>query len=183
MALITWVVLNVTSILLPFELSPGFFHWAYAMPAHEVYQVFVDIWSGGCNPKLSYALPVLFAFELSGLIFSGIGVHRRAHYAVIKDEAEQQALQARVDTAVAFVQQKEEERRKELTTAAMSRESSEINVVNKEEGEEMDENEREELADVIRQEDTEMRRVQTQSSRNVNFGPSFGFAFGSDTNS
>jgi Protein of unknown function (DUF3533) len=183
MALITWIVLNITSILLPFELSPGFYSWAYAMPAHEVYQVLVDIWSGGCNPKLSYALPVLFAFELSGLTFGGIGVYRRAHYAVIKNEAEQQAFQARLDTAVAFFQEKEEKRRKEWAAAAMSRGSSEANAVNEEKGEKMDEKEREGLADVIQREDNEIRRVQTQASRNVNFGPSFGFAFGSDASS
>ena len=74
MALITQVVFNVTSILLPFELSPAFYRWAYAVPAHEVYQVLVDIWSSGCNPQLSYALPILFALELIGLVLSSLGV-------------------------------------------------------------------------------------------------------------
>jgi hypothetical protein len=184
MALITWVVLNVASILLPFQLSPSFYKWAYMMPAHGVYQVLVDIWSGGCNPKLYYALPVLFALELSGLILSGLGVHRRAHYAVIKEEAEQQAFQTRVDTAVAFVRQKEEESRKEQAVTTRSRASSNINVVDENKGEnkneELSEKDREELTDMIERQNSNMQRVQTQSSRNVHFGPSFGFSFGSN---
>ncbi len=68
MALIAWVVANVTSILLPFELSPGFYRVGYAIPAHEVYQALVHIWSRGCNPQLAVALPVLFAWELAGLL-------------------------------------------------------------------------------------------------------------------
>ncbi|RAL04254.1 SNG1 family protein [Aspergillus ibericus CBS 121593] len=86
MALISWVVLNVTSILLPFELSPGFYRWGHALPAHSVFQVMVDIWSGGCNPQLDYALPVLFAYEVVGLVVSTVGVYRRAHYAVLAEE-------------------------------------------------------------------------------------------------
>ncbi|OOF98430.1 hypothetical protein ASPCADRAFT_128578 [Aspergillus carbonarius ITEM 5010] len=87
MALISWVVLNVTSILLPFELSPGFYRWGYALPAHNTFQIMVDIWSGGCNPQLAYALPVLFAYEVVGLVVSTVGVYRRAHYAVLAQEA------------------------------------------------------------------------------------------------
>ncbi|KAF4626907.1 hypothetical protein G7Y89_g11249 [Cudoniella acicularis] len=43
MSLIAWVVLNVTSILGPLELSAGFYRWGYALPAHEVYQTLTDI--------------------------------------------------------------------------------------------------------------------------------------------
>lgn len=178
MALITWVVLNVTSILLPFGLSPSFYHWGYAMPAHEVYQTLIDIWSGGCNPKLSYALPILFIYEISGLVFTGIGVHRRAHYAVIKEEQEKHAFQMRLDTAMAAMKQLEEERRKEgLKTA--TRASSEINATDENHDEEMDARQRSELAESIHRVDSEIRRVETRSDRTVNFGPSFGFAFGS----
>ncbi|OJJ42389.1 hypothetical protein ASPZODRAFT_76941 [Penicilliopsis zonata CBS 506.65] len=88
MALISWIILNVTSILLPFELSPAFYKWGYALPAHSVFQVLVDIWSGGCNPQLDYALPVLFVYELVGLALSVLGVYRRTHYAVLAREAE-----------------------------------------------------------------------------------------------
>ncbi|KAL6229145.1 hypothetical protein BDW75DRAFT_111020 [Aspergillus navahoensis] len=101
MGLITWVVLNITSILVPFELSPGFYKWAYALPAHACYNVLVDIWSGGCNPRLSYALPVLFAYELSSGTLSAVGVYRRAHYAVIAAEHEERSWQERIANAIA----------------------------------------------------------------------------------
>jgi hypothetical protein len=100
MALISWIVLNVTSILLPFELSPGFYKWGYALPAHSVFNVFIDIWSRGCNPELNYALPVLFAYEILGLTLSSIGAYRRSHYAVLKQEGEEKALQDRIAAAI-----------------------------------------------------------------------------------
>ncbi|KAJ5180634.1 hypothetical protein N7492_003844 [Penicillium capsulatum] len=105
MALISWIMLNITSILLPFELSPGFYRWGYALPAHCIFQVFIDIWSGGCNPQLDYALPVMFAYEVLGLILSSIGVYRRAHYACIKQEGDEQAYQERVSNTMKEKQQ------------------------------------------------------------------------------
>ncbi|KAL2809159.1 hypothetical protein BJX63DRAFT_424078 [Aspergillus granulosus] len=101
MALITWVVTNVASILVPFELSPAFYKWAYALPAHAVYNILIHIWSGGCNPQLDYALPVLFAYEITCGILSGIGVYRRAHYAVIAAEREEKSWQEKIANAVA----------------------------------------------------------------------------------
>lgn len=105
MALITWIVLNVTSILFPFELSPAFFRVGYILPAHSVFQILTDIWSGGCNPQLDYALPVLFAWEILSLAFSSLGVYRRAHFAVIKKEADDKAMQERIAAAVAVQQE------------------------------------------------------------------------------
>ncbi|KAL3421633.1 nitrosoguanidine resistance protein [Phlyctema vagabunda] len=61
---LTCVILNVTSTIYPFELMPGFFRWSYALPAHEIYLIFIQIWSGGCNNQLSIALPILFAWEM-----------------------------------------------------------------------------------------------------------------------
>ncbi|KAJ5157670.1 uncharacterized protein N7482_008770 [Penicillium canariense] len=101
MALISWIVLNVTSILLPFEVSPGFYRWGYALPAHSIFNVLVDIWSGGCNPQLYYGLPVLFVYEICGLVLSSIGVYRRCHYAVIKQEKDEKAYHERVMAAIA----------------------------------------------------------------------------------
>ncbi|KAL4865982.1 hypothetical protein BDV12DRAFT_173665 [Aspergillus spectabilis] len=100
MSLITWVVINVTSILLPFELSPAFYKWGYALPAHACYNILIDIWSGGCNPQLGYALPVLFAYELSSGILSGLGVYKRAHYAVVAAEREESTWQEKIDKAI-----------------------------------------------------------------------------------
>ncbi|CEJ61925.1 hypothetical protein PMG11_10441 [Penicillium brasilianum] len=100
MGLTTYLVLNVTSILLPFELSPAFYRWGNALPAHACYNILVDIWSGGCNPHLGYAFPVLFAYELCSGILSGLGVYRRAHYAVVTIEREESTWQERTDKAI-----------------------------------------------------------------------------------
>ncbi|OJJ95945.1 hypothetical protein ASPACDRAFT_1891364 [Aspergillus aculeatus ATCC 16872] len=101
MAFISWIVANVTSILLPFELAPAFYRWGYALPAHAVFQVIVDVWSRGCNPQLGYALPVLFGFEVLGLLGSTVGVYRRANYAVLDKEKGEREWQEKVAAAVA----------------------------------------------------------------------------------
>jgi hypothetical protein len=167
MALVTGVVFNVTSILIPFELSPAFYRWAYAMPAHEVYQVLIDIWSRGCNPQLSYALPILFALELIGLVLSGLGVYRRCHYAIIAEEAQEQAFRERLDAAIAFERKRDKERMGIPETPEAT--------------ERAETTEREELAEVIRDEDDQIARENTRASRICNFGPSFDLAYRSDS--
>ena len=111
MALVSWIVLNVGSTLLPFQLSSDFYRWGYVMPAHEVYQVLVDIWSRGCNPRLHYALPVLFVLELSSFTLSSLGVYRRCHYAVFAEERKEKEFQERLDTAMEL-ERKHEQRKK-----------------------------------------------------------------------
>jgi hypothetical protein len=166
MALITWIVFNVTSILIPFDLSAGFYRWAYVMPAHEVYQVLIDIWSRGCNPQLHYALPILFALELTGLVLSGLGVFRRCHYAVIAEEAQAASFQERLDIAMAFERKREEER-KEMPEVENT----------PEEAERAEAAERKELGDVIRKEDTHIEKQKSKANKICNFGPSFDLPF------
>jgi hypothetical protein len=101
MALISWIIMNVTSILLPFELSPAFYQVGYAFPAHSIFQVLIDIWSRGCNPQLNYALPVMFLYEIIGIVLSSIGVYRRSHYAMIKKENDEKACEERIAAALA----------------------------------------------------------------------------------
>ncbi|PYI25769.1 hypothetical protein BP00DRAFT_461543 [Aspergillus indologenus CBS 114.80] len=109
MAFIAWIVANVASILLPFELAPAFYRWGYALPAHAVFQVLVDVWSSGCNPQLGYALPTLFGWEVLGLVGSTVGVYRRAHYAVLAMEREERGWQEKVAAAVAAAVKMKEE--------------------------------------------------------------------------
>ncbi|KAH8807585.1 hypothetical protein F5884DRAFT_821239 [Xylogone sp. PMI_703] len=183
MALITWVVFNVGAILVPFELSPGFYKWAYVMPAHEVYETLVDIWSHGCNPHLRYTLPVLFSLEISGLLLSALGIHRRAHYATIKEESDKAAFQGRIDAALRFERQRLEERLREERARAGSVTSTEISPSGIEEGEDEEaktraaEKDKEDLAEVIRQETRHTLRAQTRS-QSIQFGPSFAFTVG-----
>lgn len=102
MALILWIITNVTSILLPFGLNAGFYRIGYMFPAHEVYQTLTDIWSGGCNPQLRYSLPILFAWEVVSFGLSSLGVFRRCHFAVLGEERQEREFKERVDTAVSF---------------------------------------------------------------------------------
>lgn len=102
MALILWIVTNLTSILLPFDLSAGFYKIGYIFPAHEVYQTLIDIWSFGCNPKLHYSLPILFAWEVLSFALSSLGVFRRCHFAVLAEERQEKEFKERVDTAISF---------------------------------------------------------------------------------
>lgn len=61
---ITWVVINVSSNLFPYELNPGFYHWGVALPGREAYNLLIQIWSGGGYHRLYLSLPILFAWEI-----------------------------------------------------------------------------------------------------------------------
>lgn len=179
MSLITWVVFNVTSILIPFELSPAFYKWAYVMPAHEVYQVLIDIWSRGCNPQLRYALPILFALEISGLFLSALGVYRRCHYAHIAELSQERAFQERVDVAMKFERERDQERAAQREEEKRTRKDDidPETEVDEEAMQKVRTEEREKMAGVIRGEDQQLRRESTRLGRAVDFGPAFGMAF------
>jgi hypothetical protein len=177
MSLITWIVFNVTSILIPFELSPAFYKWAYAMPAHEAFQTLIDIWSRGCNPQLHYALPILFALEISGLLLSGLGVYRRCHYAIIDKENQEHAFQERLDAAMEFERKRDEERAAEREEREKMKDSADRSDVDAVQRVQTMERDREELAGVIRREDTQMTKEKRRASKACGFGPSFDLAF------
>ncbi|KGO67486.1 protein of unknown function DUF3533 [Penicillium italicum] len=79
---LTWVIMNVASSISPFELSPGFFRWGYALPAHEVYQVLVQIWSDGCQDQSYRALPILFSWWIVALSAAIYATRHRCKVAV-----------------------------------------------------------------------------------------------------
>lgn len=66
--ILTWVIVSVASTISPFELNPGFFRWGYALPAHETYQVLVQIWSDGCQDQSYRALPIMFSWWIVGVV-------------------------------------------------------------------------------------------------------------------
>ncbi|THV90442.1 hypothetical protein D6D27_05848 [Aureobasidium pullulans] len=76
----SFVIFNVTSLLVPFELSPAFYRIGYVAPAHEAYQILIQIWSGG-NHRLHQALPILFAWEVFLTPLAIFGMRRRCHAA------------------------------------------------------------------------------------------------------
>lgn len=182
MALITWIVFNVTSILLPFELSAGFYKWTYAMPAHEVYQILTDIWSGGCNPQLYYALPTLFTWEVLGVALSALGVYRRCHYAVLGEEAAERAFNDRIDAAMDHERKRDAELR-----ALKGQDTSEPSLKKEGEGERVEqdiengEREREEFAKIISRENEKERDL--KRTKTCGFGPSFDLTYRQDSDS
>jgi hypothetical protein len=180
--LITWIVLNVSSILLPFEMGPRFYRWGYALPAHCVYSTQLDIWSGGCNNDLHINLPVLFAWELLGLSLSYLGVHRRCHYAVIAQEAQEHQFREKLQAALVFEKKRDAERsrqrahQEEAAVGAVSTGSQEGEEEAKESDQARDEEDMEnELRLQQSRSHAEMKKVQS----NVHFGPSFLNPFGS----
>ncbi|KAF2497602.1 hypothetical protein BU16DRAFT_525244 [Lophium mytilinum] len=70
-AVLTFIILNVTSTVSPFEVVPGFYRWAWALPARNVYLVLIDIWAGGPKPSLVTCLPVLAAWWV---VWGGLAV-------------------------------------------------------------------------------------------------------------
>ena len=183
MALVMWISLNITSILLPFPLSPAFYRVGYAFPAHAVYQVLTDIWSGGCNPQLEYALPVLFAWELVGLVLSGLGVFRRCHYATVAEERQAKEFEERLDAAVALEMTKMEEERKaarlepEDETKSEGSNGHSLVAGHSRENEGDSEAFREQLAGVMERVNTRQRQEHEQESVPCSFGPSFDLPF------
>lgn len=191
MALITWVVINITSILAPFALVPAFYRWAYALPTHAVYNVLVDIWSGGCNPTLDYALPVMFAYELSSLSLSLLGVYRRSHFGFIALENEEKAFQEKIATALAEAQKEAEEgeglemqrtegRARGTGTTAIGEELSHAESAGPVQrvGTIATPEAYEEMAGHIWRETTQLRQEQARADKNSNLGPSFDVPFG-----
>ena len=202
MALISWVITNITSVLLPFALSPAFYRVGYALPAHAVYQVLTHVWSRGCNPQLAYALPVLFVWELAGLVLSALGVFRRCHLATVGEEKQARAAKEKLDAAVALEMAKMREARRRQGRVEVERGEEEEKEDGKEdgkagglrepkggdgvmthpaEGEQEDEDDgeafREQLADVIERINTRQRREQERGGVSPSFGPSFNLPF------
>lgn len=60
--IVTFILVNVTSTLNPFELTPGWYRWQYALPAFEGWQIQMDILGGGPSTHLYQALPILFSW-------------------------------------------------------------------------------------------------------------------------
>ncbi|KAJ5161812.1 hypothetical protein N7492_007204 [Penicillium capsulatum] len=97
LGVLTWVIINVTSVIAPFDLSPGFYHWGYAVPAHEVFQILTQIWGGGCNNQLYRALPILFMWWVVGILVVTLALRYRLNTALkaqnmmLEDEKKKQA--------------------------------------------------------------------------------------------
>lgn len=182
MALISWVIFNVASIILPFELSPGFYHIGYAAPAHGVYQILVDIWSRGCNPHLYYALPILFIWWTWGIVMSGLGVYRRSHYALLKEQEEARQFQERLDIGMQLERQREKEKelqdKSRRTVASPDGPCMTTTPVDEVQEQFPEPAMRAQLAAAITREDSRIRREQSREDNACSFGPAFTLPFG-----
>ncbi|KAF5711120.1 nitrosoguanidine resistance SNG1 [Fusarium mundagurra] len=183
MALVSWIILNVTSLLLPFDLNPAFYRVGYVFPAHEVYQVLTNIWSRGCNPQLRYALPILFGWEVTAFLLSALGVYRRSHYAMLGEEQQDKDFKERLDAAVAFemakIRQATEERGEPLKEKTLSTEQGKHSDVPDSQGVDEEGTVREELAEVL--ESVKTRQERERGMENLDnvcsFGPAFELPF------
>lgn len=75
--ILSWIILNLTSTIGPFEQSPGFYRLGYVFPAHQLYEVLMDIWTRGCNLHLYFALPILFSERVVGIALFSFGMGKR----------------------------------------------------------------------------------------------------------
>lgn len=73
---VSWVMVNVASAIFPFELSPGWYRWGYALPAHETYEMLIYVWSGCANP-FRVALPVMFSWLVLGHVVAWFSIRKR----------------------------------------------------------------------------------------------------------
>ncbi|KAI4126788.1 MAG: hypothetical protein LQ338_003573 [Usnochroma carphineum] len=76
--IVTWIFLSVSATINPFELTPGFYRWGYALPAYCAYEILTYVWTGGSTPELHRSLPIMFAWWLVGLACA-ILAHRRRY--------------------------------------------------------------------------------------------------------
>ncbi|KAL3430077.1 hypothetical protein BDV09DRAFT_30577 [Aspergillus tetrazonus] len=71
---LTWIILNVSSTIGPFDLSPGFYRIGYVFPAHSLYELLLQIWTDGCNPHLYRAFPILWCEWVVALVLFVVGM-------------------------------------------------------------------------------------------------------------
>ena len=86
--IVTWIFLSISATISPFEATPGFYRWGYALPAYSTYEVLTYIWSDGPAPQLHRALPILFAWWLSGLACAILAHRRRCRQALSSGDSQ-----------------------------------------------------------------------------------------------
>ena len=84
--LLTYIILNITASISPFEVNPDFYKWGYALPANEAYTALTNIWSSGGVPEMYRSLPILFSWWVVGLSTATYGHFHRCHKAWTQDQ-------------------------------------------------------------------------------------------------
>lgn len=178
MTLVTWIVINITSIVFPFSIMSPFYRLGYGLPAHAAYEVLTDIWSNGCNPHLYYALPVLFAYEVVGLTLTSIGVYKRCHNAVIVEETTKEAMRLRVEAALKAERRRhsvarQESREKRAPRTPTGESSHVTDDAGTLEDHSNDDTEDEEDLEDLEAVETQIERMRSRASALSNVGPAF----------
>ncbi|KNG90902.1 nitrosoguanidine resistance protein SNG1 [Aspergillus nomiae NRRL 13137] len=63
------------------------YRWGYALPAHELYQVLVQIWSDGCEHQLHRALPIMFSWWIACVAIVPFAMWHRCKAALAAEQA------------------------------------------------------------------------------------------------
>ncbi|KAM6511556.1 hypothetical protein FALCPG4_016561 [Fusarium falciforme] len=103
--LLTWIITNIASVVYPFELTPGFYHWSWALPSHNTYLLLVGIWSG-CRANIGTTLPILFSWWLVTHVTSAWSVRKRC---LLAEAEAHQNEQAQHDKFVRFSTEQSEQ--------------------------------------------------------------------------
>lgn len=103
--LLTWIITNIASVVYPFELTPGFYHWSWALPSHNIYLLLVGIWSG-CRANIGTTLPILFSWWLVTHVTSAWSVRKRC---LLAEAEAHQNEQAQHDKFVRFSTEQSEQ--------------------------------------------------------------------------
>ncbi|KAF6790760.1 nitrosoguanidine resistance protein [Colletotrichum sojae] len=74
---LTWIIVNIASVVTPLELMPGFYRLGYALPAREAYSLMVLAWSGCGAGQTRIALPVLFSWWVGGQVLAVFSIRKR----------------------------------------------------------------------------------------------------------
>ncbi|KAF5018301.1 hypothetical protein F66182_9726 [Fusarium sp. NRRL 66182] len=88
--LLTWFMCNVASVVFPFELTAGFYRIGYIFPAHSLWIVLNQVWSG-CGNSLHIGLPILFSWSVVGHVASFFSIRKRC--LVHEQQAEQSNME------------------------------------------------------------------------------------------
>ncbi|VVT56852.1 uncharacterized protein SAPINGB_P005339 [Magnusiomyces paraingens] len=78
---LTWIIMNVMSAIVPLPLTPGFYHWSTALPGFNMYNLNTSIWARGASPIAYRALPILFGWLVISLVINVIGHYKRCEVA------------------------------------------------------------------------------------------------------
>ncbi|KAF7197711.1 hypothetical protein HII31_00800 [Pseudocercospora fuligena] len=80
---VSWAIINISSVLVPFDLTAGFYHWEYASPTYNMYQLEIAIISGsGCYDRgVWLSLPIMFVWWIVMLGAASLAVLVRCRMA------------------------------------------------------------------------------------------------------